>query len=74
MFQVYFTDREIVDYRTALKADAEFFLKFQRELLKKGIFLPPSQYECNFISYAHSENEIEETLRKVEEVLRRLRC
>ncbi len=74
MFQIYFTDREVVDYRTALKSNAEFFLKFQRELLKRGVFLPPSQYECNFISYAHGENEIEETLHKVEEVLRRLRC
>lgn len=74
MFQMYFTGREVVDYRTALQANAEFFLKFQRELLKKGIFLPPSQYECNFISYAHSEREINETLHKVEEVLRRFRC
>ncbi|MDI6655232.1 MAG: glutamate-1-semialdehyde 2,1-aminomutase [Candidatus Hydrothermarchaeota archaeon] len=74
MFQIYFTNSEVVDYRTALKANAEFFLKFQRELLKKGIFLPPSQYECNFISYAHGENEIDRTLRKVEEVFRRLRC
>lgn len=74
MFQIYFTDREVTDYRTALKSNAEFFLKFQRELLKRGVFLPPSQYECNFISYAHGENEIEETLHKVEEVLRRLQC
>lgn len=74
MFQMYFTGREVVDYREALQANAEFFLKFQRELLERGIFLPPSQYECNFISYAHSEREINETLQKVEEVLRRFRC
>lgn len=74
MFQIYFTDREVTDYSTALKSNAEFFLKFQRELLGKGIFLPPSQYECNFVSYAHGEDEINETLQKVEEVLRRLRC
>ncbi|MBI5252929.1 MAG: glutamate-1-semialdehyde 2,1-aminomutase [Euryarchaeota archaeon] len=74
MFQIYFTDTEVVDYRTALKSNAEFFLKFQRELLKRGVFLPPSQYECNFISCAHGGSEIEETLHKVEEVLRRLQC
>lgn len=74
MFQIYFTDTEVTDYRTALKSNAEFFLKFQRELLKRGVFLPPSQYECNFVSYAHGEDEIEKTLHKVEEVLRRLQC
>ncbi|MFQ5976364.1 MAG: glutamate-1-semialdehyde 2,1-aminomutase [Candidatus Hydrothermarchaeales archaeon] len=70
MFQMYFTKNEVVDYTTALKADKDFFLKFQQKLLEKGIFLPPSQYECNFISYAHDSDEIDVTLAKVEETLR----
>ncbi|MFQ5887834.1 MAG: aminotransferase class III-fold pyridoxal phosphate-dependent enzyme, partial [Candidatus Hydrothermarchaeales archaeon] len=73
MFQMYFTKDEVVDYKTALKADKDFFLKFQQKLLEKGIFLPPSQYECNFISYAHDSKEIDETLAKVEETLRAIR-
>ncbi|MFQ5815383.1 MAG: glutamate-1-semialdehyde 2,1-aminomutase [Candidatus Hydrothermarchaeaceae archaeon] len=70
MFQMYFTDEEVVDYSTALKADAEKFLRFQRALLSKGVFLPPSQYECNFISLAHGNEELEYTLNTAEEVLR----
>lgn len=70
MFQMYFTDKEVVDYKSALSADKEFFLEFQRGLLSKGVFFPPSQYECNFISYAHSEREIEHTLEAAEEVLK----
>jgi glutamate-1-semialdehyde 2,1-aminomutase len=70
MFQMYLTDTDVVDYKTALKADKDTFLKFQQELLKKGVFFPPSQYECNFISYAHGEGEIDETLSKVEDALK----
>lgn len=72
MFQIYFADTDITDYQSALKADREFFLKFERELLKRGIFLPPSQYECNFISYAHGEEEAEKTLEAAEDALRGL--
>ncbi|MEE9595043.1 MAG: aminotransferase class III-fold pyridoxal phosphate-dependent enzyme, partial [Candidatus Hydrothermarchaeales archaeon] len=72
MFQMYFTGEEVVDYSTALKADAEKFLRFQSGLLSKGVFLPPSQYECNFISQAHGDEELEYTLNAAEEVLRSL--
>ncbi|MFQ6136485.1 MAG: glutamate-1-semialdehyde 2,1-aminomutase [Candidatus Hydrothermarchaeales archaeon] len=70
MYQMYFAEGEVMDYRSALKADKDLFLRYQREMLKKGVFLPPSQYECNFISYAHGEEEIDETLSKAGEVLR----
>lgn len=72
MFQIYFTKEEVVDYSSALKADSGFFLKFQRSLLEKGIFLPPSQYECNFLSIVHSEKDVGKTLTATEEVLKAL--
>ena len=70
MFQMYLTDTDVTDYQTALKADKDLFLKLQQELLKNGVFFPPSQYECNFISCAHGEGEIDETLSIVEDSLR----
>lgn len=70
MFQMYLADEDVVDYQTALKADKDTFLKLQQELMKRDVFFPPSQYECNFISYAHGENEIDETLSAVEDSLR----
>lgn len=73
MFQIYFTEEEVVDYASALRADKEKFLEFQRGLLSKGVFLPPSQYESNFLSYAHSEEEVEATLKASEEALRELK-
>jgi glutamate-1-semialdehyde 2,1-aminomutase len=70
MFQVYFADEEVTDYTSALKAEKDLFLAYQRELLKRGVFIPPSQYECNFISTAHTEEVIDETLQKMEESMR----
>jgi glutamate-1-semialdehyde 2,1-aminomutase len=73
MFQMYFTRSEVYDYTSALKANAELFLRYQQEMLRQGVFIPPSQYECNFLSYAHSKEEIDYTLEKAEEVLRSLK-
>jgi glutamate-1-semialdehyde 2,1-aminomutase len=73
MFQMYFAGSEVYDYTSALKANAELFLRYQQEMLRRGVFIPPSQYECNFLSYAHSKEEIDYTLEKAEEVLRALK-
>ncbi|MEE9564194.1 MAG: glutamate-1-semialdehyde 2,1-aminomutase [Candidatus Hydrothermarchaeaceae archaeon] len=70
MFQIYITGEDVPDYQAALRADKDLFLKFQQELMKRGVFFPPSQYECNFISYAHGEDEIDDTLSTVEDSLR----
>jgi glutamate-1-semialdehyde 2,1-aminomutase len=70
MFQIYITGEDVADYQAALRADKDLFLKFQQELMKRGVFFPPSQYECNFISYAHGEDEIDDTLSTVEDSLR----
>jgi glutamate-1-semialdehyde 2,1-aminomutase len=72
MFQMYFTNEAITDYSSALRSDKNLFLNYQRELLKQGVFLPPSQFECNFISTAHTEEIIDSTLEKMEESLRKV--
>ncbi|WP_456473693.1 glutamate-1-semialdehyde 2,1-aminomutase [Candidatus Pyrohabitans sp.] len=73
MFQMYFARGEVYDYASALEANAEMFLRYQQEMLHRGVFIPPSQYECNFLSYAHSEEDIDKTLEKAEEALRALK-
>ncbi len=72
MFQIYFNENEIKNYNDAIKSDKDKFLEFQRRLLYKGIYLPPSQFECNFISYSHSYDDINETLIKIEEALKEI--
>jgi len=73
MFQMYFTGEDVRDYRSALRADKEKFLRFQRGLLEKGVFIPPSQYECNFCSCVHEAKDVEDTLMAAEMALRSLR-
>ena len=50
------------NYAEALRCDKAGYLAFFRRMLKAGVFLPPSQYETNFISAAHTDDVINETL------------
>ncbi|VVB95127.1 Glutamate-1-semialdehyde 2,1-aminomutase [uncultured archaeon] len=61
MFKVFFGDMPY-DYQDALKCDKEKFNVFFRKMLSDGIFLPPSQYETNFLSLAHSQDDIDKTV------------
>ena len=67
MFQVFFT--EVFDYKSAKTADITKFMKYQSELLEKGVFIPPSQFETCFISDTHSNEDIEKTVEAMKESL-----
>lgn len=69
MFQLFFTDGEVNDYKSAKRADTAKFMTFQKKLLENGVFVPPSQFETCFISSEHSQEDIEETLLAIEESL-----
>ena len=66
MFQLYFTDKEVYDYASAKSADTEKFNQYFQILLKNGVFIPPSQFECCFISSMHNNEDIQKTLEAVE--------
>lgn len=61
MFKIFF-GKEPHNYQEALKCDKEGYLAFFHRMLASGVFLPPSQFETNFISAAHSDVDIEKTL------------
>ncbi|MDW7732848.1 MAG: glutamate-1-semialdehyde 2,1-aminomutase [Methanolobus sp.] len=61
MFKIFFGDKPL-NYQDVLKCDKEGYLKFFFRMLDNGIFLPPSQFETNFLSTAHTEEDIEKTL------------
>ena len=63
MFTLFFTGHEVVDYATAKTSDTRIFARYFREMLARGIYLPPSQFEAAFVSAAHGDLEIERTLR-----------
>jgi glutamate-1-semialdehyde 2,1-aminomutase len=62
MFTLFFTEKKIVDYNTAKKADTEKFGKYFNSMLEQGFYLPPSQFEAAFISTAHTEQIIKKTI------------
>ncbi len=61
MFKVFFGDMPY-NYQDALKCDKEKFNVFFKKMLSDGIFLPPSQYETNFLSLAHSQYDMDKTI------------
>src|SRR5215813_125303 len=72
MFTWFFQPRPISDWDTAAKSDTQAFAKFHRGMLEQGIYLPPSQFEAMFLSAAHSEEDVEETIAVVEQALLKL--
>jgi glutamate-1-semialdehyde 2,1-aminomutase len=62
LFQVFFTTGEVNDYQEAKRSDTVLFMKVFHKLLENGIYLPPSQFETNFLSTAHTEADVAETV------------
>jgi glutamate-1-semialdehyde 2,1-aminomutase len=58
MFKFFFRPAPPRDYREAKESDTARFASFWSAMLKAGIFLPPSQFETNFLSSAHDEQDI----------------
>ncbi len=69
MFCLFFTDREIVNVGDVMKQDLDLFKKFFWGCLDKGIYLAPSPYETGFLSLAHTEADLDDTLTVFDEVL-----
>ena len=69
MFTLFFSAKKVVDYQTALQSDTQRFARYFNEMLARGVYLAPSQYEAAFISTAHSDEEIEKTLHAAQESL-----
>ncbi len=63
MFTAFFTGEPVTDFGTAKKSDTAAFGKFFHAMLDGGVYLPPSQFEAGFVSSAHGEDEVAETLR-----------
>jgi glutamate-1-semialdehyde 2,1-aminomutase len=69
MFTWFFQAGEVHGWDTAAKSDTQAFAKFHRTMLENGIYLPPSQYEAMFLSAAHTEKDIEQTIAAAEKAL-----
>lgn len=69
MFNVFFSagGSRVKNYADALGCDKERYMKLFHAMLSSGIFLPPSQFETNFISFSHTEEDIGRTIEAYKE-------
>ncbi|UOB20091.1 glutamate-1-semialdehyde 2,1-aminomutase [Macrococcus armenti] len=69
---IYFTDEKVENYDQAEATDGEAFAKFFKLMLAEGINLAPSKYEAWFITIAHTEQDIKDTLVAVENSFKKM--
>jgi glutamate-1-semialdehyde 2,1-aminomutase len=73
MFTLFFNPSVVSDHTAAVKSDTARFAKYFHSMLDRGVYLPCSQYEANFVSAAHSEADIDATLLAAEAVFATLK-
>ena len=62
MLTLFFHDGPVLDYDDARKSDTKLFARFFWEMLARGVYLPCSQFEAAFVSAAHTEADIDQTI------------
>lgn len=70
MITFFFTPGPVTDYASARQSDTARFAEFFRWMLERGVYFPPSQFEAAFVSAAHSEEDIEQTVAAAREFFR----
>ena len=62
MMTAFFTEGPVTDWPSAKKSDTDRYARFFRAMLEEGVYLAPSQFECAFVSLAHTDELIENTV------------
>jgi glutamate-1-semialdehyde 2,1-aminomutase len=65
----FFTDRKVHDFEDAKTSDLKRFAAFYRGMLEKGVYLAPSQFEACFVSLAHTQTDIDDTIAAAKAVM-----
>jgi glutamate-1-semialdehyde 2,1-aminomutase len=66
----FFTDRAVRDYASATSADTRRYSTFFRGMLMRGVYPPPSQFEAWFLSAAHTEKDVDRTIRAARDAMK----
>jgi glutamate-1-semialdehyde 2,1-aminomutase len=69
MFCLFFTDAEIINLDSVKTQNLEQFRKLFWAMIDEGVYIAPSPYETGFLSLAHSREDIDETLEKLEKII-----
>ena len=69
----FFTTAPVRDYATALSSNATSYAAFFRGMLVRGIYPPPSQFEAWFLSAAHTDRDIRQTIAAAKDAMKEVR-
>jgi len=69
MFTLFFNPERVVSFEQSGKSDTDRFAKYFWGMIDRGVYLPCSQFEANFVSAAHSDEDIDRTIAAASEVL-----
>ena len=72
MMTLFFTEREVRYYDDAVSSDTKLFANYFQEMLMRGVYLPPAQFEAFFISTAHTDDDINKTIEIQREVFNKI--
>lgn len=72
MWTSFFTNEPVVDWDSANKCDRQLYGRFFHAMLDEGVYLAPSQFEAAFVSLAHTDEIIEQTLEAARKAIHRL--
>lgn len=69
LWGLFFTAEEVYDYESAKTSDTALYSRYFHAMLRRGVYLAPSQFETGFLSLAHTEAEIDATVAAAEAAL-----
>ena len=69
MFTLFFHDAPVTNYSIAMKCDTGRFSRYFWGMIERGVYLPCSQFEANFVSAAHTEDDLAATIAAARDVL-----
>lgn len=72
MFTPFFQEGPVYDLASALQSKTDLYARFFHGMIQNGVWLAPSQFEAGFLSFAHTEDDMDRTLSAVEKTLNRL--
>jgi glutamate-1-semialdehyde 2,1-aminomutase len=66
----FFANSKVTDYETAKMSDTKEYARYFRFMLEHGVYIAPAQFEAMFFSYAHTRQDVEDTLLVIEQYLK----
>jgi glutamate-1-semialdehyde 2,1-aminomutase len=70
MFTPFFVSGPVTDYASALQSDKAAYGRFFHGMLRRGVYLPPAQWEAGFVSAAHTRRELDFSIKAAAAALR----